>query len=150
MATYVIEKATQKDVSSIFALEKQCFSDAWSENAIASQIDGECYLSFVAKDENGEALGYISGSLFGDEAEIFRVATDASKRRQKIGSSLVSHFISFTKDLGCSRIFLEVRDSNCPARALYSSFGFVENGRRRGYYKNPKEDAILLLKEQER
>lgn len=147
MTDWIIKKATQNDLSSVFSLEKQCFSDAWSENAIASQIDGECYLTFLATDGDGNALGYISGSLFGDEAEIFRVATDKTKRRQKIGSALVSHFISYTKERGCSRVFLEVRESNAPARALYSSFGFTENGVRRGYYKNPKEDAILLLKE---
>ena len=144
MADYFVEKATVADLPRILALEEQCFSDAWSESALLSQINGEFYLTFVLKTEEGELLGYISGSLLDTEAEIFRVATDKSRRRQKIGSTLVSHFISYVKEKGCSQIFLEVRESNTPARALYTSLGFAENGVRRGYYKNPKEDAILL------
>lgn len=144
MADYFVEKATVADLPRISELEEQCFSDAWSESALLSQINGEFYLTFVLKTEEGELLGYISGSLLDTEAEIFRVATDKSRRRQKIGSTLVSHFISYVKEKGCSQIFLEVRESNTPARALYTSLGFAENGVRRGYYKNPKEDAILL------
>jgi ribosomal-protein-alanine acetyltransferase len=147
MTDFFVERATVADLHRISELEKQCFPDAWSEGALLSQINGEFYLTFVLKNEAGELLGYISGSLLSTEAEIFRVATDVSRRRQKIGSTLVSHFISYTKERGCSQIFLEVRESNTPARALYTSLGFAENGVRRGYYKNPKEDAILLSKQ---
>jgi ribosomal-protein-alanine acetyltransferase len=146
MTDFFVERATVADLPRISELEKQCFPDAWSEGALLSQINGEFYLTFVLKNEAGEILGYISGSLLSTEAEIFRVATDVSRRRQKIGSTRVSHFISYTKERGCSQIFLEVRESNTPARALYTSLGFTENGVRRGYYKNPKEDAILLLR----
>ena len=84
MTDFFVERATVADLPRISELEKQCFPDAWSEGALLSQINGEFYLTFVLKNDTGEILGYISGSLLSTEAEIFRVATDENHRRQKI------------------------------------------------------------------
>ena len=147
---YSVRKTKRSDIQKIAELEKECFSDAWSESSLLSQLDGESYLTLSAVTEEGELIGYISGCILSSEAEIYRVATKKNLRKQKIGSALLSEFTSILAEYDCERIFLEVRDSNIGARALYASFGFIESGRRKNYYKNPKEDAVLLLKEIER
>lgn len=149
-AGFFVAPASSSDISQLSLLEEECFSGAWSEKTLASQLEGESYLTLVAKGIDDTVFGYISGSFFAPEAEIFRVATALSHRKKKIGSALVSEFISRLSTLGCTKLFLEVRASNAPALALYSSFGFSECGRRKNYYKNPTEDAILLFKEIER
>ena len=137
-------KATEQDLREIAYAEEVCFSDAWSESALSSQLESEYALTVCARTENGKFLGYISGGITSPEAEIFRVATLPECRRMGVGRALLSEFIRVAHTLCCEDFFIEVRESNIPARALYASFGFSETGKRKGYYKNPKEDAILL------
>ena len=139
-----ISLAMENDLSNLAKTEDVCFSDAWSENALLSQIKSDYALTLVVKDENANICGYISGGLTPPEAEIFRVATLPEYRRCGIGRFALSEFISLAKEKGCTDFFIEVRESNTPARALYSSFGFFEAGKRKNYYSSPKEDAILL------
>lgn len=137
-------KATQADLHDIMNAEAVCFSDAWSESALSSQLSSDYALTLCARTQNGELLGYISGGITSPEAEIFRVATLPEHRRMGVGRALLSEFIREAHSLSCEDFFIEVRESNTPARALYASFGFAEIGKRKGYYKSPKEDAILL------
>ena len=145
-----VKKAELSDLCRLAEAERLCFSDAWSETALCSQIKGECYITLVAEGENGELLGYISGSVIPPEAEIFRIVSLPEYRRQGVGSLLLSQFEKELEGVGCTALFLEVRQSNLGAISFYKSFSFAETGKRRGYYKNPTEDAILLAKDLER
>ena len=140
-----IYPAKETDAAAISAIEALCFSDAWSEGSVFSHVNSQYSLSFVARDECGECLGYILGSKIPPECELFRIATPPCHRRKKVAHRLLCEFISSAKNCGCDSFFIEVRQSNTPARALYSSFGFRETGTRRGYYTSPKEDAVLLF-----
>ncbi len=140
---YILQ-ATNQDIPALARIESVCFSDAWSEKALLSQLESEYALTLVAKDGDGKLCGYISGGLTPPEAEIFRVATLPEYRRRGVGRALLSEFLKRTAEKSCHDFFIEVRESNTPARALYAFFGFSETGRRRGYYSQPKEDAILL------
>ena len=144
------ERATLSDIKDIASIESACFEDAWSESAIGSHLESACTLTLVARDGEGHTLGYISASLLSPEAEIYRVATLPEHRRRRIGSLLLAAFIDTCEKEGCEHLFLEVRESNTAAKALYFSHGFCEIGRRKNYYKNPKEDALILAKDIER
>ncbi len=132
-----------EDISLVADMEKQIFSDPWSEKAIRSLVLSELSLSYVARRE-GETVGYFLGSCIVPEGEVFRLAVSEKHRRRGIGYRLLSSVIDEGRALGLELLFLEVRAGNAPARALYRSLGFIEGGVRRNYYKNPTDDAILM------
>ncbi|MBO7127973.1 ribosomal protein S18-alanine N-acetyltransferase [bacterium] len=91
--------------------------------------------------------GFLILSAVLDEAEILEVAVSESQRRNGIGSELMDEVFVWCAENGISHIFLEVRESNFPARAYYKKYGFVENGLRKNYYRDPVENAVLMSKE---
>lgn len=95
-------------------------------------------------EEEGAVGGFIIGSKIGNEWEIENIAVKADARRRGLGSHLVGEFINLAKLLGGKAIFLEVRESNRAAKALYEKWAFTEEGRRKSYYKDPEEDALVL------
>jgi ribosomal-protein-alanine N-acetyltransferase len=95
-------------------------------------------------EEDGEVGGFIIGSKIGDEWEIENVAVKPDARRRGLGSHLVGEFINLAKVIGAKAIFLEVRESNRAAKALYEKWAFTEEGRRKAYYTDPEEDALVL------
>jgi ribosomal-protein-alanine N-acetyltransferase len=82
-----------------------------------------------------------------DEAEITNLAVTADERKKGVGGAILDHLIGTAEKTSVRRIYLEVRESNVGAFSLYSSRGFTEIGRRPGYYRLPKEDAILMMLE---
>jgi [ribosomal protein S18]-alanine N-acetyltransferase len=95
-------------------------------------------------EEDGDVGGFIVGSKIGDEWEIENVAVKPDARRRGLGSHMVGEFINLAKIIGAKAIFLEVRESNRAAIALYEKWAFTEEGRRKSYYKDPEEDALVL------
>lgn len=92
----------------------------------------------------GRPAGYLLARHAADEGEILNLGVAPAARRRGIGRALVREGLNALAALGATRVFLEVRESNAAARALYAEFGFGEVGRRRGYYRRPTEDAIVL------
>jgi [ribosomal protein S18]-alanine N-acetyltransferase len=103
------------------------------------------FLLRVAEEE-GILFGLIAFRITADEAEILDLAVDSGRRRQGMASRLIEDVIAACKAAGVGRIFLEVRNSNRPARNLYTRMGFTEVGRRREYYRQPAEDALVLAR----
>lgn len=95
-------------------------------------------------EEEGAVGGFIVGSKIGEEWEIENIAVKPDARRRGLGSHLVGEFINLAKIIGAKAIFLEVRESNRAAKALYEKWAFTEEGRRKSYYKDPEEDALIL------
>jgi ribosomal-protein-alanine N-acetyltransferase len=95
-------------------------------------------------ERSGQVFGLIVFRSMVDEAEILSLVVDAGQRRQGIGWRLIRKAIVECKAAGVRRIFLEVRESNDEARRLYARAGFKEGGRRREYYREPTEDALVL------
>lgn len=143
-----IVKMTSAHVAQIAELEKQCFSDPWSEKSVASELENELSLWLVAVDDDAVA-GYIGSQAVLGEADMMNVAVSADYRRQGIAERLVSVLIESLKAAGNHCLTLEVRASNEPAKALYEKLGFGQVGRRPKYYEKPKEDALILRKEWE-
>ena len=141
-----ILQMTAAQVPQVAALEKCCFADPWSENSVASELENPLSLWLVAMD--GERLaGYVGSQTVLGESDMMNVAVDGDYRCQGIGKKLIEALVEHLKARESHCLTLEVRDSNTPARNLYASLGFSEIGRRKNYYRNPREDALILRKE---
>lgn len=134
---------TKEHAPRLAELEQMCFSDPWSEEGIAFEANNEAARFFVAV-VGGDIAGY-AGMLFAaDLGNICNIAVFPQYRRQGVGRKLVSALIDSARELEVSELTLEVRESNEPAKKLYASFGFEEVGRRKNFYNNPTEDAIVM------
>lgn len=135
-------------VAQIAQLEALCFSDPWSESSIASELSNplSCWLVAV---EGEKVAGYIGSQTVMGETDMMNVAVHPDFRRQGVAKALILALVDALKERGSHWLMLEVRQSNAPARALYEKLGFAEVGRRKNYYRNPKEDALILRKEWE-
>ncbi len=133
-------------VAQIAALEKACFSLPWDERSVASELTNPLSLWLVAL-EGDTVAGYIGSQTVIDETDMMNVAVHPDYRRQGIAEALVQLLIERLKAIGSLCLTLEVRVSNAPAVALYEKLGFATVGRRKNYYQNPKEDALIMRKE---
>lgn len=142
----IIREMKREDVPAIAELEKICFSDPWSENSIASELDNPLSFWLVAED-NGKIAGYVGSQAVLDAADMMNLAVSPDYRQQGIGYALVNGLVQHLQKNSVIALLLEVRVSNMPAISLYEKLGFVQVGRRPKYYHNPREDALILRKE---
>ncbi len=138
----------QSHVERIAELEKLCFSDPWSEKSIASELNNPLSL-WLAALEGDAVVGYIGSQTVCGESDVMNVAVHPDWRRKGIGQMLIQCLIGQLQQKGSTSLTLEVRASNAAAIALYEKLGFYQTGRRPNYYRNPKEDALILRKEWE-
>ena len=144
----IIELMTDAHVAQIAELEKICFSDPWSEASVASELNNKLALWLVAMEDRRVA-GYIGSQTVMDETDMMNVAVHPDFRRKGIAEALVNKLVEHLRERGSHCLTLEVRASNVPAITLYCKLGFSEIGRRKNYYRNPREDALILRKEWE-
>ena len=141
-----IRKMESRDVSGIAELEKICFNDPWSENSIASELNNKLSLWMVAI-EGDKVVGYVGSQTVLGETDMMNIATHPDYRNRGIATTLIVELIDALEKRGSHSLMLEVRATNEPAISVYKKMGFVEAGRRKNYYRNPKEDALILRKE---
>lgn len=144
-----LRHAVGTDLETIGAIERLAFSDPWSVAALASALSLAHVRFFVAEEGNGTAtlLGYVVVLLYGDEGEIADLAVTPAARRRGTGGMLLDRAVAEAMESGVRALYLEVRESNVAARALYASRDFDLVGRRRAYYQHPSEDALVLRRE---
>ena len=142
----MITEMNESHVPQIAALEKICFADPWSEISIASELQN-LWSYWLAALEDDRVIGYVGSQSSIDEADIMNVAVHPDFRRKGIAETLINRLVADLKERGIHALLLEVRVSNAPAIALYEKLGFSQVGRRKNYYHNPKEDALILRKE---
>ena len=133
-------------VPQIALLERECFADPWSQQSIASELHNPLSLWLVAQ-EGQTLLGYVGSQTCLDETDMMNIAVSPASRRQGVARALIEALVSALRERGSKQLTLEVRASNIPARQLYESLGFLHVGLRKNYYRNPKEDALILRKE---
>ena len=138
----------QAHVSQVAQLEKLCFSDPWSEKSVASELTNPLSCWLVALEGNRVA-GYVGSQTVLDESDMMNIAVHPECRRQGVARRLIEELIAQLTLRGSHCLTLEVRASNVPAITLYCKLGFSEIGRRKNYYRNPREDALILRKEWE-
>ena len=143
---YTLTPMTAELIPQIAALERACFAHPWTEEMLQRELWNEAAVIIVALREDGVVLGYAGLQTVLDEGYINNVAVAANVRRQGIADELIAAFVRFGQ-AKLAFLTLEVRASNAPAIALYMKHGFAQVGRRRGYYDDPKEDAILMTLE---
>ena len=141
-----ITTMTEDHVPQIAEIEKLCFSDPWSENSVASELHNPLSLWLVALDGD-QVAGYIGSQSVLDGADMMNVAVHPDYRRQGIAGNLVKSLFTALGEKGIKHLMLEVRQSNAPAIALYEGLGFQQVGMRPNYYRNPKENALIMGKE---
>ena len=140
-----IRPMTSKDCEQVAQIEAASFSVPWSLNAFTETVEKQNFCYFVA-EEDGEILGYCGFLFVLDEAEIPNVCVKESARCRGIGKQMMTALVEEAKKLGMAVLYLEVRESNMPARSLYRSLGFEENGIRKNFYEHPVEHAVLMSK----
>ena len=139
-----------RDLDDVLAIEQESFSSPWTRTMFESELQGNPFGRFLGAFCNSEVypakrlLGYICYWVVFDELRLMNLAVRPDCRRQGIASHLVRHAVEEEMSQGTTRALLEVRASNHLAQKLYGTFGFRQYGRRRSYYTNPDEDAILM------
>lgn len=126
----------------VHAIEQAAFSDPWSARDFRECVTSDVVFLVAAEPEG--IVGYLIAQDAADEGEILNLAVAPARQHGGIGRALVQRALALLGGRGVQRVFLEVRESNAAARALYATLGFQEVGRRRGYYRRPIEDAIVL------
>ena len=141
----IITEMNAAHVPQVAELERICFADPWSEKSVASELDNKWALWLVAVEDD-RVIGYIGSQTSIDETDVMNVAVHPDFRRRGIAESLIIRLVEELKNRGSHALMLEVRASNVPAIALYEKLGFLQVGCRKNYYRNPKEDALILRK----
>ncbi len=139
----VIREMTIGDLEEVFRIERDSFSIPWSKDSIKKEIESKNSVCLVAETE-GSIEGFIMARAVLDEAELLEFAVREHSRGRGIGRELLSKVLDALKQRGVKVVYLEVRPSNKVAVGLYKSAGFSEYGRRRDYYMEPREDALLM------
>ncbi len=134
-------RATVADMAQVADLERQIFSDAMSQDLLTQSLEKDFFV--VLKDED-RVLGYFLAQCVLDEMEILRIAVDPAWCRNGFGRRMLSEVKNEASKLGIGWCYLEVRESNAAARHLYESLGFATYGTRKGFYRQPEEDAIIM------
>jgi ribosomal-protein-alanine N-acetyltransferase len=130
-------------VPAVHAIEAAAFTDPWSARDFRECLASDVVF-LVAEAPGGGVVGYLVAQHAADEGEILNLAVTPARHRGGIGRALVERALATLAGHDARRVFLEVRESNAAARALYAALGFEEVGRRPAYYRRPVEDAILL------
>ncbi len=143
---YKLVPADRSHLPQLAALERACFSHPWSEAMLAEELYNDNASLVAAEGEDGTVLGYGMVRAVLDEGCLERIAVVPAYRRQGVAEEILSAFLRFGQ-AHLAFLTLEVREGNAPAIAFYEKLGFREVGRRKNYYPESKEDAVLMTVE---
>ncbi len=135
--------STEDDVEAIACIERTAFSMPWSVNAFTDAVKSRNYIYLTALEDN-QIVGYAGCTVAGDEGDITNIAVTEECRGCGIGEMLMRKLLEQACSAGVMQLFLEVRESNKAARALYAKTGFEITGVRKNFYQKPAENAILM------
>ena len=147
----IFKSMDKSNVRAVAQLSKECFSHPWSEASYYEELDNPLSFTVVAvkspQAPNSEiAVGFINARIINDEVYINNIAVKKEFRRKGIGKSLLSALEKKAIKVNASFITLEVRESNFPAVSLYASLGYEISGKRKKFYREPVENAVLMTK----
>lgn len=141
----IITQMELQHISQVAELERLCFSDPWSEKSVAAELEHDYSLWLVVL-EGETVVGYIGSQTSFGETDMMNVAVRPDCRRRGIGEKLILALMEELKARESHSLTLEVRASNESAITLYHKLGFSQIGLRKNYYRNPREDALILQK----
>jgi ribosomal-protein-alanine N-acetyltransferase len=134
---------TRDDIPAVAAIDRLCARPCWADETFAGELALEVAYYTVALVD-GQIAGYFGSTVIPDEAHITTIGVHPDLRRKGVAEALLRDFLIHAIHAGCRRISLEVREGNAAALGLYRKLGFLPVGRRRAYYVDPDEDAIVL------
>ena len=142
---YKTELMEYEDITAVSDIEKESFSDPWSENSFFAHLSLSYSRSFVIKFLD-KPVGYICCEHLIDDMCLLNIAVDKTMRRRHLADKLMTMIIDLCEYMGVLSLTLEVRESNISAQKLYTKYGFKNEGRRKNYYSKPIEDAFIMTK----
>jgi len=142
-----IRRANIADVNAIVEVEEACFSMPWSYQSFWGELDHNSHAHYLVAELNGKIIGYAGVWIIFEEGHVTNIAIHPDYRGRKYGERLVGQLIDLTRACGATSMTLEVRVSNVVALGLYKKMGFEARGRRKAYYDDNKEDAIVMWKD---
>jgi ribosomal-protein-alanine N-acetyltransferase len=140
----LIKDMKESDLEEVLEIEKKSFADPWSRRLFKETLSFPHSFNFVLRAATGALLGYINFYLIGEEAHMLNLATHPDWRKKGLATQLLDYAIDFLKLKRAAHFFLEVREGNRDAIALYRKFGFQMIGRRKRYYVETNEDALVM------
>lgn len=145
MSDLAVEPMRAEHVPEVVAIENSVFDNPWTEGMFRQEVNDHYLSRSWVATHDGSVVGYLVSWFLRDEVHLLNIALHPGQRGKGYGRRLLAHLIEQTVQGGRYVITLEVRESNLPARRLYESFQFVKIGRRRGYYQDNREDAIVMM-----
>ena len=144
----ILREMTEKDIDAVLEIEKASFTTPWSRESFQKEIVENALAVYIVAEVDNVVTGY--GGLWKilDEGHITNVAVSREFRGKGIGDALVMGIVDYCDRTGIPNITLEVRESNQVARNLYKKHGFVDAGKRPGYYSDNNEDAIIMWRKE--
>ena len=139
-----IRMATEDDIPRILEIENDAFTPPWPHGALLSEIINKATCFLVATSNATVLHGFAILRQVGDESELFQIAVDKPVRGNGIADTLLDAVLSWVRERGVKKIFLEARVGNAAAISLYNKHRFNTVGRRKGYFTQPVEDAIIM------
>ena len=140
----VFGPASPQDIAAIAAIE-QGSPQAWTAKALEAELPHDPPTLFVLR-VSGRVVAFVVARVQPPEMDIVNIAVETNHRRRGLGRILVRSLLDEARRAGISSVFLEVREGNDAARRLYRNCGFAETQKRRGFYVNPTEDAVLMAR----
>jgi len=140
----ILRRMQEGDLPAVQRIDRESFSLPWPERAFHFELHSNPASRCWVAEENGQVAAMLVVWMILDEAHIATIATEAGHRRKGIGRKLLEKALELAEEEGADRAFLEVRAGNEAAQAMYRGMGFVEDGRRKSYYRDNYEDAILM------
>lgn len=141
---FQIRVAVPEDAQALATISGESLDLAWNTKDFLDAISSQQAGVYVAEDDVG-LCGYVVLYHAADEGEVPSVAVSARARKCGIANGMMKEAFSYAATQGVKKVFLEVRESNTAARALYDGLGFLQVSVRKNFYTNPTEDACLLM-----
>ncbi len=140
-----IREMSRADLPEVIALEQACELSSWGLVGYEHELANPAALLLVAASTQ-QLVGFFSGRVLADEFELFTLVVAPECRRRGVGRKLLEAGLTTLRERNIDRCFLEVRAANETAQNLYRDCGFTTIGRRRGYYSEPEDDAVLMAR----
>ncbi|MGB9886145.1 MAG: ribosomal protein S18-alanine N-acetyltransferase [Moorellales bacterium] len=139
-----IERMQAYHLDEVLRIERASFSTPWRRQAYLSELHQNDLAHYFVGLAEGRVVGYAGMWIILDEAHVTTLAVHPFYRGKGVGERLLAHLMDEARRLGAEQVSLEVRASNLPAQSLYRKLGFAPVGRRKGYYEDTGEDAVIM------
>lgn len=140
-----IRRMQLSDLDEVMVIEESTFARPWPRSSYEHELTANPTARYLVAEVNGHVAGFAGAWLIIDESHITNIAVEESQRGQGIGRRLTAALLQYVSNLGAAYVTLEVRQSNQPAISLYTSLGFITVGRRKKYYEDNGEDALIMV-----